>query len=40
MKRALAFLALFASTAFLFGQDKPEPNKAEPKNTSAGESRA
>jgi len=34
MKRALAFLALLASTAFLFGQDKPEPNKAEPKNTT------
>ena len=32
MKRALALLALLASTAFLFGQDKPEPNKAEPKN--------
>jgi hypothetical protein len=31
MKRALALLALLASTAFLFGQDKPEPNKAEPK---------
>jgi hypothetical protein len=34
MKRALAFLALLASTAFLFGQDKPEPNTAEPKNTT------
>jgi len=31
MKRALALLALLAATAFLFGQDKPEPNKAEPK---------
>ena len=31
MKRALVFLALFAFTAFLFGQDKPEPNKTEPK---------
>jgi hypothetical protein len=31
MKRALALLALLASTGFLFGQDKPEPNKAEPK---------
>jgi hypothetical protein len=34
MKRALVFLALFASTAFLFGQDKPEPNKTEPKTTA------
>jgi DinB superfamily len=33
MKRALVFLALFAST-FLFGQDKPEPNKTEPKTTA------
>jgi hypothetical protein len=33
MKRALVFLALFAST-FLFGQDKPEPNKTEPKATA------
>jgi hypothetical protein len=33
MKRALVFLALFAST-FLFGQDKPEPNKTEPKSTA------
>jgi hypothetical protein len=30
MKRMLAFLALLASTAFLFGQDKPEQNKTEP----------
>jgi hypothetical protein len=34
MKRALVFLALLASTAFLFGQDKPEPNKTEPKSTA------
>jgi hypothetical protein len=34
MKRALVFLALFVSTAFLFGQDKPEPNKTEPKTTA------
>jgi hypothetical protein len=34
MKRALVFLALLASTAFLFGQDKPEPNKTEPKTTA------
>ena len=34
MKRALAFLALLASTAFLFGQDKPEPSKPEPKTTA------
>jgi len=34
MKRALVFLALFASAAFLFGQDKPEPNKTEPKTTA------
>jgi hypothetical protein len=34
MKRALVFLALFASTAFLFGQDKPEPNKTEPRTTA------
>jgi len=33
MKRALVFLALFAST-FLFGQDKPEPNKTEPKTSA------
>jgi len=33
MKRALVFLALLASTAFLFGQDKPEPNKTEPNKT-------
>ncbi len=30
MKRILVFLALFASTAILFAQDKPEPNKTEP----------
>jgi uncharacterized damage-inducible protein DinB len=30
MKRMVIFLALFASTALLFGQDKPEPDKAEP----------
>jgi hypothetical protein len=30
MKPMLAFLALFALTAFLFGQEKPEPNKSEP----------
>ena len=34
MKRALVFLALLACTAFLFGQDKPEPNKTEPKSTA------
>jgi hypothetical protein len=34
MKRALVFLALFAFTAFLFGQDKPEPDKIEPKTTA------
>jgi hypothetical protein len=34
MKRALVFLALLASTAFLLGQDKPEPNKTEPKTTA------
>jgi len=34
MKRALVFLALFVSTTFLFGQDKPEPNKTEPKTTA------
>ena len=34
MKRALVFLALLASTAFLFGQDKAEPNKTEPKTTA------
>jgi len=34
MKRALVFLALLASTAFLFGQDKPEPNKTEAKTTA------
>jgi hypothetical protein len=34
MKRALVFFALFASTAFLLGQDKPEPNKTEPKTTA------
>lgn len=30
MKRMLVFLALFASTAFVFGQDKPEQTKTEP----------
>jgi hypothetical protein len=34
MKRIFAFLALFASTALLFGQDKPEPNKTEPNKTT------
>jgi hypothetical protein len=34
MKQALVFLALLASTAFLFGQDKSEPNKSEPKTTA------
>jgi len=34
MKRTLAFLTLFASTAFLFGQDKPEQNKTEPTKTA------
>jgi len=29
MKPTLAFLALFASTVLLFGQDKAEPNKTE-----------
>ena len=33
MKPMLAFLALLASTAFLFAQDKPEQNKTEPKKT-------
>ena len=35
MKLTLAFLALLASTAFLFAQDKPEPNKTEPKKTAS-----
>jgi hypothetical protein len=30
MKRTLAFLALLASTALLFGQDKPAQNQTEP----------
>jgi hypothetical protein len=30
MKRILPFLAVVASAALLFGQDKPEPNKTEP----------
>ena len=30
MKRMPTFLVLLASTALLFGQDKPEPNKTEP----------
>jgi hypothetical protein len=34
MKLMLAFLALFASTAFLLGQDKPEQNKTEPNKTA------
>ncbi|HXR15307.1 MAG TPA: DinB family protein [Terriglobales bacterium] len=34
MKRTLVFLTLFASTAIVFGQDKPEPNKTEPKKTA------
>jgi hypothetical protein len=34
MKRMLALLALLASTALLFGQDKPEQNKTEPDKTA------
>jgi hypothetical protein len=34
MKPMLAFLALLASTALLFGQDKPEQNKTEPNKTA------
>jgi hypothetical protein len=34
MKRTLISLALLACTVFLFGQDKPEPNKTEPKSTA------
>jgi len=33
MKSILAVLALLVSTAFLFGQDKPEQNKTEPNKT-------
>jgi DinB superfamily len=42
MKRMLVFLALLASTAFLFGQEKPEQNKTEPNKaaqTKAGPSK-
>jgi hypothetical protein len=35
MKRTFALLALLASTALLFGQDKPEQNKTEPNKTAA-----
>jgi DinB superfamily len=34
MKPIFAFLALLASTAFLLGQDKPEPNKTVPTKTA------
>jgi hypothetical protein len=34
MKRIFAFVALFASTVLLFGQDKPEQNKTEPTKTT------
>ena len=34
MKRTLIWLTLFASTVFLFGQDKPEPTKTEAKTTA------
>jgi hypothetical protein len=34
MKRTLISLALLACPVFLFGQDKPEPNKTEPKSTA------
>jgi DinB superfamily len=34
MKTILAVLILLASTALLFGQDKPEQNKAEPNRTA------
>jgi hypothetical protein len=35
MKRTLALLGLLASTALLFGQDKPEQVKTEPNKTTA-----
>ncbi len=34
MKRTLIWLTLFAPAVFLFGQDKPEPTKAEAKTTA------
>jgi hypothetical protein len=34
MKQIFALLALFASTTFLFGQDKPEQDKTEPAKTA------
>jgi hypothetical protein len=34
MKRTFIWLALFASTVFLFGQDKPEQTKTEAKTTT------
>jgi hypothetical protein len=34
MKRMIVILALLASTTFLFGQDKPEQSKTEPRKTA------